>query len=121
MCLFERDCLVVQADAEFEDAVADNAHRRHVAALLCRCLGLCEDVIPVAIVMMYSPSTVARIRAGELLDGRARGGGGVSNHGDVRDPEGEKVLCDFEVRRHAHRKPGDDGNGQGQAGRRMTC
>jgi hypothetical protein len=66
-CLFERDCLVVQADVELEAARADRLHRRHVAVLLCQCLGLPEDVVPVAIVAMYSPSTVARIRAGELL------------------------------------------------------
>jgi len=67
VCLFERHCLCIQVEVELAAARADRAHRRMVAALLCRCLGLSEDVAPVAAIAMYSPSLVTRIRAGELL------------------------------------------------------
>ena len=67
LCLFERHCLIIQAAVELEAARADRAHRHHVALLLCRYLGLPEDVARVARVALYSRSLEARIRAGELL------------------------------------------------------
>lgn len=67
ICILERDCLVIQAEVELEAARADLAHRHHVALLLCRYLGLAEDVAAVAEVAFYSRSLEARIRAGELL------------------------------------------------------
>ena len=67
MCLFERDCLILQAEAELEAARADRLHRREVGRLLAEALALRADEAPLFEVACYSPDLSCRIAAGALL------------------------------------------------------
>ena len=67
LCLFERHCLVDQADVEMLDVAADRAFRRHRGETLARAIGLGAREGKLLEVILYSPSLRQRKRAGDLL------------------------------------------------------
>lgn len=69
LCLFERDCLVFQAEAELEDAVAGRQERREMGRTFARRLGLGDDEGRLLEVIAYSPDLGCRIAAAGMLVG----------------------------------------------------
>jgi len=67
LCLFERNCLGIQAEVELRAARADRAHRRKVGLLLVDALSLAQAEAPLFEVACYSGSLKQRKRAGDLL------------------------------------------------------
>jgi hypothetical protein len=67
LCLFERDCLVVQAEAERVEAELDRTHRAEMGAELADRLGLGPDEGRLLEVIAYSPDLAARIAAADEL------------------------------------------------------
>jgi hypothetical protein len=69
MCLFERHCFIVQAEAELVAARADREHRRAMGRDLARALGLGDDEGRLLEVIAYSPDLGCRIAAAGMLVG----------------------------------------------------
>ena len=67
MCLFERHCLVIQAEVELVDAIPDRVSRRHKGRALAHTFGLRDDEARLFEVVLYSPDRDSRIAAGQLL------------------------------------------------------
>lgn len=67
LCLFERHCLVTQAETELLDSQADRARREERSAVLALASGLSLDEGPLWSIAVYSSDRKQRIRAGELL------------------------------------------------------
>jgi hypothetical protein len=67
MCLFERDCLVVQAEVELDDFRADRARRRALCAEMAIGMGLGTREGRLLEVIAYSFDKVQRLRAADLL------------------------------------------------------
>jgi hypothetical protein len=69
LCLFERDCLVLQADAEFQAARGDRQHRERTARYMASLIGLGEDEGRLLEVIAYSPDFECRLVAAGMLVG----------------------------------------------------
>ncbi len=67
MCLFERDCLIIQAEFELDEARADRIERREAGRGRANVFGLSEGEGPLFEVILYSSDLAQRIRAGERL------------------------------------------------------
>ena len=67
LCLFERHCLVLQADVELREALADRARMRENGRRWARAFGLSEDKGLLLEVIAYSSSLPHRERAAVLL------------------------------------------------------
>ena len=69
LCLFERDCLVLQADAELQAARINRRHRARMGRCIAALLGLGEDEGRLLEVIGYSPDVGCRIAAAAMLVG----------------------------------------------------
>ena len=67
LCLFQRFCLIDQAEVELLAAIADRAFRRHQGQTLARVIGLGASEGRLLEVVLYSPSLSTRERAADLL------------------------------------------------------
>lgn len=67
MCLFERDCFVMQDIAEYLDAWADRLDRRAMGRDLARTMGLTDAEGPLFASMAYAPKLSTRLAAARLL------------------------------------------------------
>ena len=72
LCLFERHCIVLQAEIELLEARADRAYRLEKGLRLARSLGLGAPEGRLFEVVLYSPDLPSRVAAGELLSGALR-------------------------------------------------
>jgi len=66
-CLFQRTCLVVQAEFELFEAREDRARRRERGRSLASAVGLGDAEGELFEVVLYSSELPLRIRAAELL------------------------------------------------------
>lgn len=66
-CLFAGVCLIVAAELELADAIADNERRREQAEDLLLAIGAPLDLVPLLLVALHSPSMNTRVRACDLL------------------------------------------------------
>lgn len=86
-CLFERDCLVVQAELELLEARADNLVRRERGADLLHAMGAPLELLPLLLVALHSPAVRTRVAAAGLLQVElVRGVDEVETTGSTRDP-----------------------------------
>lgn len=67
LCLFERDCLVIQAEDELQACRAGREHRREMGRDLAGRLGLGNDEGRLLEVFAYSPDLGCRVGAAERL------------------------------------------------------
>jgi hypothetical protein len=69
LCLFERDCLVLQAEADLQAARADREDRARMGRRLAARLGLGPDEGRLLEVIAYSPDVGCRLAAAGMLVG----------------------------------------------------